>query len=87
MEDGSSKNMLHQYRKNPKGFRFYRIENLKNPKGSIIYKYKECIHYVSSCLLDKEYNFFKNNPQKLLTFFSIPLGCLLYSYIVKNTQQ
>ena len=87
MEDGSSKNMLHQYRKNPKGFRFYRIENLKNPKGSIIYKYKECIHYVSSCLLDKEYNFFKNNPQKLLTFFSIPLGCLLDSYIVKNTQQ
>ena len=32
MEDGSSLNMLKQYRRNPKGFAFYRIENMKNPK-------------------------------------------------------
>lgn len=86
MEDGSSKNMLHQYKRNPKGFAFYRIENLKNPRASWIYKYKECIHYVSSRLLSGERQFLKNNPQKLLTFFALPLGYLLYRYILKNTQ-
>lgn len=86
MEDGSSKNMLHQYKRNPKGFAFYRIENLKNPKASWIYKYKECIHYVSSCLLSDEHKFFENNPQKLLTLFALPFGYLLYRYILKNTQ-
>ena len=30
LPDGSSNNMWHQYRKNPKGFAFYRLENLKN---------------------------------------------------------
>ena len=87
MEDGSSKNMLHQYKRNPKGFSFYRIENLKNPKASLIYKYKECIHYVSSRLLSHEHKFFENNPQKLLTLFALPFGYLLYRYILKNTQE
>lgn len=87
MEDGSSKNMLHQYKRNPKGFAFYRIENLKNPKASLIYKYKECIHYVSSRLLSGERQYFKKNPQKLLTLFAFPFGYLLYRYILKNTQQ
>lgn len=87
MEDGSSKNMLYQYKGNPKGFAFYRIENLKNPKASLIYKYKECIHYVSSRLLSRERQFFKKNPQKLLTLFALPFGYLLYRYILKNTKQ
>lgn len=86
LEDGSSRNMLHQYKKNPRGFAFYRLENLKNPKASIIYKYKECIHYVSSQLLSRERRFFENNPEKLLTVLAIPFGYLLYAYIQKNTK-
>ncbi len=86
MEDGSSKNMLHQYKRNPKGFAFYRIENLKNPKASIVYKYKECIHYVSSRLLSGERKFLKGNPEKLLTVLAMPFGYLLYRYILKKTQ-
>ena len=34
MEDGSSLNMLKQYRRNPKGFAFIRVDNMKNPKAS-----------------------------------------------------
>ena len=40
MEDGSSKNMLKQYRNNPKGWCFYRLENIKRSNTSIKYRFK-----------------------------------------------
>ncbi|MPQ42296.1 glycosyltransferase family 2 protein [Clostridium tarantellae] len=85
MEDGSSKNMLKQYRKNPKGFAFIRVDNLKNPKASFKFKFKECIHYVSSSLIAKNKNFLSETPCKLLTVLAMPMGILLYLYIMKNT--
>jgi hypothetical protein len=85
MNDGSSKNMLKQYRRNPKGFAFYRIENMKNPNGGLIYKFKECIHYVSSSCISKNHKFIKDTPCKVITALAIPLGVLLYSYIMMKT--
>lgn len=87
MDDGSSKNMLRQYRKNPKGFAFIRIENLKNPKASLKLKFKECIHYVSSSFISKNKNYLKESPCKILTILVIPVGYVLYRYIMKNTRE
>lgn len=84
MEDGSSLNMFKQYMKNPKGFAFYRIENMKNPKGNLKYKFKECIHYVSSSLILKNKRFLNDTPLKILTVFAIPFGAALYFYIKKR---
>ena len=86
MDDGSSKNMLKQYRKNPKGFAFIRIENLKNTKISFKFKFKECIHYVSSSLISHNRNFLKETPCKIITILAIPIGYSLYRYIMKKTQ-
>lgn len=85
MEDGSSKNMLNQYRKNPKGFAFYRIENINNPNASFKFKFKEYIHYISSSLISKNRSFLKNLPNKFLALLALPLGLALYIYIIKNT--
>lgn len=85
MNDGSTKNMLKQYRRNPNGFAFYRIENMKNPHGSLMYKFKECIHYVSTSLISKNMRFVNESPCKILTILAIPLGYVLYRYIIKNT--
>lgn len=87
MEDGSSRNMLRQYRKNPKGFAFYRKENMKNPKAKLIYKIKENIHYVSSSFISKNKSFIYESPCKGLTILSIPVGFILYKYIMKNTRE
>lgn len=86
MEDGSTKNMLSQYRNNPKGWCFYRVENLKIPNTSLIYKFKECIHYVSSSLIVKDKNFFSKVPYKGIMLAAIPLGYILYSYIIFRTR-
>lgn len=85
MDDGSSRNMLRQYRKNPRGFAFYRIENMKNKNSTVIFKLKQNIHYVSSSFISKNKEFLKESPCKLLTILSIPIGYLLYRYVMKST--
>ena len=81
MEDGSSKNMLRQYKNNPRGWCFFRLENLKIPNTSFKYKFKECIHYCSSSIMCKEYNLITKNPYKVLTILAVPFGIVLYTYI------
>ena len=87
MEDGSSLNMLKQYRRNPKGFAFIRIDNMKNQKASLKFKFKECIHYVSSSFISKNKNYLKESPCKILTVLAIPVGYVLYRYIIKSTTE
>lgn len=79
--DGSTNNMMNQYLNNPEGFRFYRKENLKNPLGSWLYKFKERVHLISS-------NYILNDKDKLncidnrfLGLITLPLGFALYNYI------
>lgn len=87
MPDGSSKNMLKQYVKNPKGFAFWRKEAMKLPFGSLFYKYRQAIHYVSSSLISRNALFLRETPQKLLTLLAVPFGTLLYLYIRRQTSK
>jgi glycosyltransferase involved in cell wall biosynthesis len=84
LPDGSSINMFNQYRKNPKGFAFYRIELMKLPFGSIFFKFRQAIHYVSSSFILKNWKFLKETPLKGLTLLAVPLGILLYIYIQRK---
>lgn len=85
MEDGSSLNMFKQYRRNPKGFAFIRIENMKNPRISKKNKFKECIHYVSSSIMSNNKEFLKDVPCKSGIILAVPLGVALYLYILSKT--
>lgn len=87
LEDGSSMNMLNQYRRNPRGFAFYRIENIKNSRAGFKFKLKESVHYVSSSLLANNRNLLKETPNKALTIVAMPLGIALYSYIRMKTSE
>jgi glycosyltransferase involved in cell wall biosynthesis len=85
--EGSSNTMFYQYMKNPKGFIYNRITTMKYSK-STKRKFIESIHYISSCLILKRMNFFKESPEKFLTFLSVPFGVLLYLLIIyKNKKQ
>jgi glycosyltransferase involved in cell wall biosynthesis len=86
LPDGSSLNMFNQYRKNPKGFSFYRKELMKLPFTSTSFKFRQAIHYVSSNLMLKNWRFILESPQKGLTTLAIPFGFLLYYYIHTKTK-
>lgn len=82
LPDGSSLNMFNQYRKNPRGFAFYRKELMKLPFAGLSFKYRQAIHYVSSSFLSANHHFLKETPNKMLTVLALPFGVLLYSYIL-----
>jgi glycosyltransferase involved in cell wall biosynthesis len=86
LPDGSSLNMLRQYRKNPKGFAFYRKELMKLPFANSKFKFRQAIHYVSSSLLDKNYRFIKEAPNKVITTVAVPLGLMLFVFIKTKTR-
>lgn len=85
LEDGSSLNMLYQYRRNPKGFAFYRTELMKLPMAGTLFKFRQAIHYVSSSMLDRNKRFLKDTPEKWLTGLALLPGFLLYAYIRRKT--
>lgn len=85
MADGSSMNILKQYRNHPKGFAFSRKSRMalaQNFKDTL----KNTIHYVSSSIFIKNSKFIKESPKKVLTVLSIPLGIALNLYIRYKTK-
>jgi glycosyltransferase involved in cell wall biosynthesis len=87
LPDGSSVNMFNQYRKNPNGFAFYRKELMKLPFGSLSFKFRQAIHYVSSSITSKNRKFLKETPLKGLTILALPFGFFLFLYIQQNQGQ
>jgi glycosyltransferase involved in cell wall biosynthesis len=85
LADGSSLNMINQYKRNPRGFSFFRKVAMKHAPN-----FKECfresIHYVSSNLMIKNYKFLFESPKIWTTLFSIPFGISLYFYILKTSK-
>lgn len=80
LTDGSSMNMVKQYKTNPKGFAFFRRVAMVNAP-TFKDTFRECIHYVSSSLMIRDRMFLKKSPKKIFTFLSIPFGVILYSYL------
>jgi glycosyltransferase involved in cell wall biosynthesis len=87
LPDGSSMNMLKQYRRNPLGWAFYRRELMKHPFSSLLFKFRQAIHYISSSCFSKNKRFLQESPSKVLTVLAIPFGLLLHAYILLNTKE
>ncbi|GAE35920.1 glycosyltransferase family 2 protein [Halalkalibacter akibai] len=85
LEDGSSMNIIKQYKRNPQGFSFFRKVAMKHAP-TFKEKMRESIHYVSSSLMIKNKSFFLESPCKFTTFFASPFGLCLYLYI-QNTSK
>jgi len=86
LPDGSSLNMFNQYKKNPKGFRYARTIELKYIPSFKI-RFIKVLHLISSTLFIGDFQFFKNNSQKILTFFSLPFGVLFHLYLLSKIKQ
>ena len=81
--DGSSKNMLRQYLKNPRGFAFWRTVQMQYPESRkrLI---MDCIHYCSSSQLAGNRHYIRESPRKLLTVLCTPAGWALTAYIKRK---
>lgn len=78
--DGSSRNMMRQYLRNPKGFAFWRKICMQYPE-SRRRVFMDCIHYVSSSMISGNRHFIAESPKKMLTVLAVPFGLVLTAYI------
>lgn len=79
LDDGSSRNIFKQYMRNPKGFQHLRLLMMQRAPLRRI-RFMQSIHYVSSCIILGDHNWFQKSPCKFLTLLSIPCGIALYIY-------
>lgn len=82
LEDGSSLNMFRQYLNNPKGFAYSRRLCMALPYAGFGYKYRQAVHYVSSCLISKNKAWLTESPYKALVIAAAPFGVLLWRFII-----
>lgn len=82
MDDGSSKNIIKQYRRHPRGFQHARLITMKYSKYPKI-QFKNAIHLISHSLQLKDYKVIKKTPKLWLTLFAIPFGIILYLYVLR----
>jgi Glycosyltransferases involved in cell wall biogenesis len=80
LPDGSSLNMIRQYRSNPRGFAFFR-RTAMDVAPTWKQRFREAVHYVSSCLMTGGRGMLRDSPRKGLTLLAFPLGVLLNLYI------
>ena len=82
MPDSSTNNMLRQYYRNPKGFRYGRLVALTG-ENSLKGTLKIYIHFAAESIL-AEKPIVKDAPNKLLALAAIPFGRALAQYIRKR---
>lgn len=81
MEDGSSRNIIKQYYRHPKGFQYARMLNLKHSRFFKV-RFKNAIHYISHSIQLRDWACITKSPKPLLTLASIPFGMALHLYVL-----
>lgn len=74
---GMSSQIFNQYYNSPRSFAELRKLLLSFDDTSVRYRFKQCIHLVSSFILSGEKHWLQNSPQKTLTVLAIPFGFAL----------
>ena len=82
--DGMTNNIFNQYVNSPKSFSELRRLLMSRPDVGFKYKFRNAIHYVSSQLMLKNRDWFKDSPAKVITLLAAPFGLILYFYIKKK---
>jgi len=85
-QDGLSNGLYKRYKDSPNSFIEYRKVKMKYGINKKIVL-KNSVHYISSCLFAKKWNFFKGSPNKLYTLIAIPFGIALNIYINHKVKQ
>ncbi|MCQ6278899.1 glycosyltransferase family 2 protein [Bacillus sp. EB600] len=85
LPDGSSMNIINQYKRNPRSFSFFRKVAMQYAP-SFKERFRESVHYISSSIMIRNSKFLLESPSKSTTFLAMPLGIGLYFYI-QNTSK
>ena len=80
--DSMSAEIYHQYMDSPRSFAKLRLLEMGLKHNTLSNRFRSVVHYVSSCLIAKDYNWLRNSQKKLLTLCAIPFGSILYIFVI-----
>lgn len=75
--NGMTNGIFRQYYNSPRSFAQIRRLHLSFENAGLAFRFRQCVHYVSSSILAGDKAFIKTSPAKLLTVLAIPFGLLL----------
>ena len=84
--NGMSNSMWKQYRSSPRSFAETRKLYLSFPNTGFKFRFRHCVHYVSSSVLARNGQFLKESPAKALTLLAIPFGLMLAAVVKIKTR-
>jgi len=85
LPDGSTQNMLRQYRRNPQGFRYSRLISMRTSR-SFKRRFILHIHYAAESILSRQ-PILKDSPNKRMSLLAIPFGIFLVIYIKYRSKE
>ena len=84
---GMSASMWKQYRNSPRSFAETRKLYLSFPNTGLKFRFRQCIQYVSSCILARNRRFLAESPAKGMTLPAIPFGLALAMIVCVKTRK
>lgn len=85
-EDGSTRNMLKQYRRHPRGFAYARITRI-DLEEDFKDKFRNAVHLVSSSFFTGDFGSWFRTRYTLLVLLAVPFGIVLNLYIRLKTKK
>ena len=80
--DSMSQSIFRQYLNSPKSFAKMRLLEMTLQHNTLKDKFRSAIHYVSSCIIARDAQWFSQSTNKALTLLACPIGFMLYFYII-----
>ena len=56
------------------------------PNAGFKFRFRQCVHYVSSSIIGKNGKFLKESPAKLMTLLALPFGAALTAMVYFKTR-
>ena len=80
-DDSMSRGIYRQYMNSPRSFAKSRLLEMNLKRNTFKHRFRSAIHYVSSCLIAKDWNWLKHGSNKRLVLLAAPFGIVLSYYI------
>ena len=85
--ESMSANIFSQYILSPNSFCMLRQLEMKLKHNSLKNRIRVCAHYIATSIIAKNPTFIQDSPLPMLTIATLPIGLLLYFYIIIRANQ
>ena len=82
-DDSMSRGIYRQYLNSPRSFAKLRLLEMQLKRNTFKNRFRSAVHYVSSCIIAKDGNWFSQTPNKFLVLAAAPFGFAL-SMLIKH---